>query len=172
MPASPRQCFPPPPQRTCSCSAYTEHDCSFFTADYLFIFILLGLRQKCFSLDLITSPSRNLSQSHRAPQGSGSASCQGGQRGGLGQQHWLKRRISLSKSLLGFCPQSAPFVGFQIGTQPCRATFRGTKPLQWVIIEWITIGSDSSIASTLQTFTKHLYFHYQLCSPKSTTVHY
>lgn len=38
-------------------------------------------------------------------------------RGWPGTIHWLKRRISLSKSLLGFCPRCAPFVGSQVGTQ-------------------------------------------------------
>lgn len=82
---------------------------------------MLGLRQKCFSLHLITSRSGKLSQSHSAPQGLGSASQEGGQEGGLGQQHWLKQRISLSKLLLGFCPRSAPFVGSQMGTQPLQS---------------------------------------------------
>lgn len=55
---------------------------------------------------------------------------------------------------------------------PCRAPLRGTRTLQCVTTEWITIGSDSNITSILQTFIKHLYFHHQLRSPQSTTVRY
>lgn len=131
--------------------------CSLFTRDCLLT--LMGLRQKCFYLHLITSPSGNLLPRGSTLQGFGSASHQGGQKCGLGHWHWLK--------LFGSCPQSASFVGPQAGTQPLQS---GTKPLQWVMTEWITIGSDLSIP--LQTFTKHLYFHYQLCSPKTTTMHY
>lgn len=68
----------------------------------------------------------------------------------------LSRGFVFLKSRLVSGPPSAPLVGSQRGTQPLQSYSQWAEPLQWVTTGWITMGSDSSIAGTLQAFRKHL----------------